>query len=874
MSGVLGLWTVAEVSGPRARKAQSTSEDDSDPNQDASEDEDENFDQDASAEPREEDASSLGGIQDATERLDLSYRDEACPASGSAAPEALGRDSYEDEIDIRQSVDISDYEGDVEFLEIPLRDAPKDANDEEISPPDDDDESEEASDDKSVDSEEDHARKSGAGQSPFRWPSPAETTSQGRNNTGLQGESKEDVYFDYRVNAWLSHLRGSPAQETTRQHPITGYDDESPRAEPRDQSKEDIYSDGRLRVLDPFLPPIPRVLPSIETQHEGPRDDPDDGPSKDQSEEDESEEEEIVEDEGIESDDPADFESEDGSDSDDPYKGMFEGELDRVETLSNSVDPEEIERTELRREMWYNAEDSTTSPAKCEENRKDPEGECLACMLYSRETGKTLHMTLCLRLKISGLVLFRQGGLNLTQRWQGIEMRDIAERFDTTATTILVSQDLCEKPLIMRVVRFQPRDGDVTARFWTACPSGREVFKKKELAIYCLEDICATAWEVTRYTIDNAVPAFMARVKQLENDSEEAVIRETYLMAVRHYHALMHMNTEDRTLEEAKEAKILGNLFVLWCAIRTPEHTTGSFYIAGEETLGMRPETEDPSYPLLGKVSVPRMVVAQFDSLNYVWVLERYKERLMADMEWLLSQNNPRWWFIIYLVLFILLREASYMTADRYRHARANHGSKVTNSSPMPAPTKARHGLTSEQKVRYSIPNFVESLHESCNNLLMHWHYYNCRPWPKSPDPDLQHRTHLRLLEPKQYALVMKTREDPGIQRQLSVWERAKGDNGKGAQPQRGEPPVVVGAAPGEADDRCLVEKMIIRRDGDADETATPVHYAGRQDTYDWDNPLYWVAQMFEDDWSAHPTYQRETIPRPATTTSQSIAVG
>lgn len=91
----------------------------------------------------------------------------------------------------------------------------------------------------------------------------------------------------------------------------------------------------------------------------------------------------------------------------------------------------------------------------------------------------------------------------------------------------------------------------------------------------------------------------------------------------------------------------------------------------------MAPETVDETYPLYGKVSVPRMIVAQFDTLNYNGVLERYKEKLLKDIDWLFSQDKSRWWFTIYLIVFVLLREASRMTADRYRHARANHGSKV-----------------------------------------------------------------------------------------------------------------------------------------------------------------------------------------------------
>lgn len=93
----------------------------------------------------------------------------------------------------------------------------------------------------------------------------------------------------------------------------------------------------------------------------------------------------------------------------------------------------------------------------------------------------------------------------------------------------------------------------------------------------------------------------------------------------------------------------------------------------------MRPETEDKSYPLYGKISAPRMIVAQFDNLVFNAVLEIYKERLLRDIDWLFSQDKNRWWFTIYNIIFILLREVSRMTADRYRHARDNFGPKVSD---------------------------------------------------------------------------------------------------------------------------------------------------------------------------------------------------
>ncbi|WAO95186.1 Zn(2)-C6 fungal-type domain-containing protein [Fusarium falciforme] len=446
---------------------------------------------------------------------------------------------------------------------------------------------------------------------------------------------------------------------------------------------------------------------------------------------------------------------------------------------------------------------------KCNTDQNRPKGECISCKAVHKESPKLIRFMPCQRLKIADLVLYRCGGLNLTRRWKGIQMRDVSDRLDNTPTVIKVSQGLCRKPLLMRVVRFKPRAGDVTARYWTDTLSGKETFKKKELASYCLHDIVATAEAVERYTIENAVPAFIDALKNVaDKDQEVDCIYKTDLMALKHYMSLTEKSNKTKTDDDIREAGIMLNLFTLWCAIR---HTTGSFYIVGEEKLGMLPEYVDISYPLIGRVSVPRMIVAQFDTLNYVWVLERFKNKLLRDIDWLLLQKDNRWWFTLYLIVFILLREASVMTLDRYRHARANFGSKL----------------------RYSIPTFVESLHGSCNNILTHWHYRNKHPWPRSPDPKTKKGTFLNHLTDEQYTLIQETLQDPEILKQLAIWEVYKKENGK-------------------------IEK--IKRP----QNPNHVEYTGKQDKFDWDHPYYWVAQLFEPDWQAHPTYQREPVPKSA----------
>ena len=146
----------------------------------------------------------------------------------------------------------------------------------------------------------------------------------------------------------------------------------------------------------------------------------------------------------------------------------------------------------------------------------------------------------CQRLKIADLVLYRCGGLNLTKRWKGIQMRDVTDRVDNVPVVIKVSQGLCRKPLVMRVVRFKPRPGDVMSRFWVQWRSGKEVFRKKELAPYCLYDIVSAAEAIERYTVENAVPAFIYTLKKIADRNQEVdSIYKTDLMAVKHYMSLI-----------------------------------------------------------------------------------------------------------------------------------------------------------------------------------------------------------------------------------------------------------------------------------------------------------------------------------------------
>ncbi|KAK4082370.1 uncharacterized protein Triagg1_2182 [Trichoderma aggressivum f. europaeum] len=436
---------------------------------------------------------------------------------------------------------------------------------------------------------------------------------------------------------------------------------------------------------------------------------------------------------------------------------------------------------------------------RCQVDVTDPSGDCVGCKTFSKTSKKTIHRMPCYRGKITDAVLFRNGGLELTKRWKGTEMKDVGDRPNPRdIRTVFITLGICKEEVQIEVVAFRPQSGDVTARFWMDGEQG--VRKKKDLAHYCLADIQKTASYFEEYVKRNAVNVAWNEMAG-GGDQPGDIIEATYSYAVRRFQLLRRKPSLPG--KEERELNLLGNLFILWFAMR---HSTGSSWIQGKELLGMKPETRDETYPLYKRVSVPRMILAQFDSINYSRVLTKHGKFVLSELEALMSRNQPEYFFLVYVCLFVLLREASWTSADRYRHARNNHG----------------------QSLRYSIPQFVESLHDSCNNLLQHWHYYNAKSWPKPNERGDRFNTHLAHIDATEYDLMMQALTDPAVQKQLDIWRRYKADNGQVNQPA----PSNVGGRP----------------------------YEGRQVFYDWDHPFYWVSQLFEENWQPHATYRAEPV--------------
>lgn len=166
-----------------------------------------------------------------------------------------------------------------------------------------------------------------------------------------------------------------------------------------------------------------------------------------------------------------------------------------------------------------------TCVGQCLIDDGNPDGPCLPCKNFSKTSRKTIHRTPCFRKKISDVVLHRQGGLGLTRRWRGVELKDICEQPPNGKTKMIAfTSDICDKPIEVEVMRFEPRRGDVTKRYWTVVCGDKLVHRSKELAPFCLVDIQKTAAEFELYIEANWENAFLRHSTELLTHDDDGYL--------------------------------------------------------------------------------------------------------------------------------------------------------------------------------------------------------------------------------------------------------------------------------------------------------------------------------------------------------------
>ncbi len=79
-----------------------------------------------------------------------------------------------------------------------------------------------------------------------------------------------------------------------------------------------------------------------------------------------------------------------------------------------------------------------------------------------------------------------------------------------------------------------------------------------------------------------------------------------------------------------------------------------------------------PNHPVSGRISVPRMVVAQFDSIRCERLYKKLVPEVLRGLDTFLTSGNKDAWFTVFLATFLLLHQAANTTRDRHRYIKQN----------------------------------------------------------------------------------------------------------------------------------------------------------------------------------------------------------
>ncbi|KAI2470804.1 hypothetical protein F4781DRAFT_429983 [Annulohypoxylon bovei var. microspora] len=437
-----------------------------------------------------------------------------------------------------------------------------------------------------------------------------------------------------------------------------------------------------------------------------------------------------------------------------------------AEESGPSSQPERRPRSHLTGEA--RTKTSKTRKLKCDADPENEENDCLSCRKINLDSKKVIHRLPCLRWKLAEVILFRDGGLGLTQRWTGVKMKDLAPRdwVGDRVRTITVTIGCRKAPLELSVRKFTPNSTDVTWKCWVDGQGNKITF---DVQPYALANIWETARMYQRYIYQNARIA-MAEYADDTGHQVDMLVRKTYRAAL-DCHRNLICNSLQHKGDEVNHMQFLEQYICLWFAIR---NTIGSAFIVGDDKLDMEPVNNE-ACPYHGKVFIPRMIPAQFDSLGYEVVLTTLRKPVLEGLWKMMASKNPRDFFVIYLTVFMLLHEVSITSRDRLRHARENKC----------------------EQTRYDLGRFVERLQEGAKIILSHWHYYKRD--------------------------VNNIMTDVESEKKKVVWGELNSTEAN-----------------------LLVETRKAYEEKAADQRLAPML---------WEDDLYFVSQMFEEDWKPGETF-------------------
>ncbi|KOS16693.1 hypothetical protein ESCO_004864 [Escovopsis weberi] len=191
--------------------------------------------------------------------------------------------------------------------------------------------------------------------------------------------------------------------------------------------------------------------------------------------------------------------------------------------------------------------------------------------------------------------------------------------------------------------------------------------------------------------------AYQRHIRDSMIETLQSVLRGSDDILYKTYLQACQMCREQSISLDAKD--VLSSTLRLWVSVRL---STTSEFIIGEETLGMPRDILDETSPSPGRIPVPPVLSAQMDLILIHHIQTKLRRELLDKLQKLIRQNKQSSWLVVYLVTFILLHNASLITAHDARYAR-------------------KHGM----KRRFAREDKVQEYHLGANILLAHFHYCN-----------------------------------------------------------------------------------------------------------------------------------------------------
>ncbi|KAK0615151.1 hypothetical protein B0T17DRAFT_498062 [Bombardia bombarda] len=322
---------------------------------------------------------------------------------------------------------------------------------------------------------------------------------------------------------------------------------------------------------------------------------------------------------------------------------------------------------------------------RCNPDPEEPNGPCLTCKGI---TGPTLSKMPCYRYIVTDASLYREQKAPyqlFTKRWQSMDIVDIpASGWASPDIRTIEVANYVGASFRIHVKEFIPVEGDILEEVWMTSHG----MQKVPIPRYAVADMQQTADEMKGFIERNVSNFINMTVGDLDQ-----LLWETYNMAFRHLG-----NAQVCCEHTLEERNLLCNTFRLWVTCRL---ISNSVHICSEEKLGGQP-IYAPGTSQHGKVSMPLIMTAQFECINYTAFLRPWSKAILKQLNELVLAKKREYWLTIYFTMFVLLHSCAMITRRDAEFARQF-----------------------DMKNQYANPESIRAHHSGVQTMLAHFHYIN-----------------------------------------------------------------------------------------------------------------------------------------------------